>query len=86
MTSELITRLRALLPPDEARPLIQAMIDGLIKMDNGTREFAEYLQDLQARYVEEEGEPALTGLVRGWYEFRKAHAELNQLVRSKLQR
>jgi hypothetical protein len=66
--------------------VIQQMIDGLIKMDNGTREFGEHLQGLQARYVEEEGEAALAGLVRGWYEFRKAHAELNQLVRSKLNR
>jgi hypothetical protein len=86
LTSELITRLRALLPPDDARPVIQQMIDGLIKMDHGTREFGDHLQGLQARYVEEEGEAALAGLVRGWYEFRKAHAELNQLVRSNLNR
>jgi hypothetical protein len=85
-TSELITRLRALLPPDEARPLVQRMIDALIKMDDGTREFAAYLEGLQAPYVAEEGEPALSALVRGWYEFRKAHGELNQLVRSRLNR
>jgi hypothetical protein len=85
-TSELITRLRALMPPDEARPLLQQMIEGLIKMDTGTRAFADYLQGLQGPYAAEEGEPALSGLVRGWYEFRKAHAELNQLVRTKLNR
>lgn len=85
-TSELITRLRALMPPDEARPLLQQMIEGLIKMDGGTRAFAEYLQGVQGPYSAEEAEPNLSGLVRGWYEFRKAHAALNQLVRTKLNR
>lgn len=85
-TSALITRLRALMPPDEARPLLQQMMEGLIKMDTGTRAFADYLQGLQGPYVAVEGEAALSGLVRGWYEFRKAHAELNQLVRTKLNR
>jgi hypothetical protein len=84
--AELIVRLRALLPPEEARKNIQSMIDGLIKVDGGSAQFAEYLTGLEGPYAAEAGAPAMSGLVRGWYEFRKAHAALNQLVRDKLER
>jgi hypothetical protein len=85
-TRELITRLRALLPPEEARPLVQQMIEALTKMDSGTRVFVDYLQNLEGAYEPEQAESALSDLVRGWYEFRKAHGALNQLVRTKLGR
>jgi hypothetical protein len=83
---ELIVRLRALLPPDEAKKSLKEMVDGLIKIDEGAGQFAQYLQDLEGPYEAESGGPAMLGLVRGWYDFRKAHAALNQLVRDKLQR
>lgn len=83
---ELIVRLRALIPPEDARKNVQAMIDGLVKIEEGSRKFAEYLQGLEGAYAPESAAPAMSGLVRGWYEFRKAHAALNQLVRDKLQR
>lgn len=86
LARELIVRLRALLPPEEARKSLQGMVDGLIKIDEGSGQFAEYLQGLEGAYAAEAGAPAMSGLVRGWYEFRKAHAALNQLVRDKLQR
>jgi hypothetical protein len=84
--SELIVRLRALLPPDDARKNIQEMIEGLIKVDKGSKQFAEYLAGLEGPYASEAGAPAMSELVRGWYEFRKGHAALNQLVREKLER
>lgn len=83
---ELVVRLRALLPPEEARASVQAMVDGLKKIDEGAAQFAEYLQGAEGPYAEAAGEPAMSGLVRGWYDFRKAHAALNQLVRDKLGR
>jgi hypothetical protein len=82
---ELTVRLSALLPPDDARPLVTQMVEALRKMDDGTRSYAEYLQSAEA-YQSEAAEPAMLGLVRGWYEFRKAHAALNQLIRDKLGR
>lgn len=83
---ELGVRLSALLPPDDARPLIKQMVDALHKMDEGTRAYADYLQGTDGPYQPEAAEPAMVGLVRGWYEFRKAHGVLNQLVRDKLGR
>jgi hypothetical protein len=83
---ELSVRLSALLPPDDARPLVTQMVDALHKMDEGTHAYADYLQSAEAPYKAELAEPAMVDLVRGWYEFRKAHAALNQLIRDKLGR
>jgi hypothetical protein len=83
---ELSVRLSALLPPDDARPLVAQMVDALHKMDDGTRAYADYLQSVEAPYQADAAEPAMVGLVRGWYDFRKAHAALNQLIRDKLGR
>jgi hypothetical protein len=83
---ELSVRLSALLPPADARPLVTQMVDALRKMDEGTAAYADYLQNVDGAYQAEAAEPAMLGLVRGWYEFRKAHAALNQLIRDKLGR
>lgn len=84
-TSELMVRLRALLPPQDAQPFVKQMLSALGKMDEGARDYAQHLQELEGAYVDEAAEPSQSGLVRGWYEFRKAHAGLNQLVRDQLQ-
>jgi hypothetical protein len=83
---ELVVRLKALLPPDAARESVQNMIGGLQKMDKGASSFADYLEGLENAYEPAAAQPAMNGLVRGWYEFRKEHADLNQLVRSQLKR
>ncbi len=83
---EVGTRLRALLPPDEASPLLKQMADAVTKIDVGVGAYAGHLQTLEGPYVRETAEPELESMVRGWYDFRKAHAELNKLVKAKLGR
>jgi len=85
LTSELAVRLRALIPPPEAQPFVKEMLSALSKMDEGARDYAQYIQQLEAPYVSDAAEPTQSGMVRGWYEFRKAHGALNQLVRVHLQ-
>jgi hypothetical protein len=83
---ELGTRLRALLPPSEAAPAIKAMADAAANVNAGVDGFAGHLDALPGAYDEAAAEPETDGIVRGWYEFKKAHAEFNQLVRTKLGR
>jgi hypothetical protein len=83
---ELSTNLRALLPPDDAAPLVKAMADGATKVSVGSDAFAGYLENLEGAYESAKGQPEADTLVRGWYEFRKAHADLNQLLKSRLGR
>ncbi len=83
---ELSTRLRALLPPDEATPLLKAMADAVAKIEVGVSAYSAHLQALEGPYVRDAAESELDSMVRGWYDFRKAHADLNKLVKAKLGR
>jgi len=83
---DLSTRLRALLPPPDAQPGVKAMADAVTKIDVGVGVYAGHLQALDGPYNRDNAAPELESLVRGWYEFRKAHADLNKLVKSKLGR
>ncbi len=83
---DLSTRLRALLPPSDAAPAVKAMADAVTKIDVGVGAYAVHLEGLDGPYDRDAAAPELEGMVRGWYEFRKAHAGLNKLVKSKLDR
>lgn len=83
---ELGARLRALLPPPDAEPILKRMADAVVKIDLGVNAYAGYLQALDGPYNRDTAAPELESLTRGWYEFRKAHSELNALVKSKLGR
>lgn len=83
---ELGTRLRALLPPDEAAPLVKAMADATTKIDVGVGAYAGHLQNLEGPYDRDAASSEIEGLARGWYDFRTAHAQLNKLVKAKLGR
>lgn len=83
---ELSTRLRTLLPPDDAAGSIQIMASAATKMEAGSNAFADYLENMEDAYSASEAEREHAELVRGWYEFRSAHSELNRLVKEKLGR
>jgi hypothetical protein len=83
---ELAARLRALLPPEDAAVKVKAMADAVTKMDVGTSRFATHLDTLEGGYSAESAESEQADLVRGWYDFRTAHAELNKLVKDRLGR
>jgi hypothetical protein len=83
---ELSTGLRALLPPDEAKPLVTTMADAATKVGVGAESFAGHLENLEGAYEPVTGARESDALVRGWYEFKKSHADLNQLVKAKLGR
>lgn len=84
--SELNTSLRTLIPPTDAAQLVVAMADGVAKLSVGSQAFATHLEGLEGPYKPDEGAVEAEALIRGWYEFRKAHAELNSLIKSKLGR
>lgn len=83
---ELDIRLQALAPPAEATPALQGMAAGVTKMRVGTEAYIAHLEGLTGGYDRAAAEPELAPLVRGWYEFRKAHGEFNRLVKEQLGR
>jgi hypothetical protein len=83
---ELHTRLRALMPPAKAAPLVTAMADSARKMTAGVDTYAAHLESLPAAYDKAAAQPEIESLVRGWYEFRKSHGDFNRLIRQELGR
>lgn len=83
---DLAVQLRSLLPPEDAAPLVKKMADAVAKLEAGTRGYTTYLEQLEGAYSRAAAEPEMQDLVRGWYDFKAAHVELNKLVKSKLGR
>ena len=42
-----------------------------------------YVQEL--KYDQESAKPHVTAVARGWYEFKKAYAEVNKKIKARLQ-
>ena len=83
---DLGVNLRALLPPDDAAPSVKGMADAAATLQAGVDAYSLHLTSLTEGYEKEAGEGQMEQLVRGWYEFKKAHGEANKLIKSKLGR
>jgi hypothetical protein len=79
-------QLRSLLPPEDAAPLVKRMADAVAKLEVGTRSYSTYLDELEGAYDRDAADLQMQDLVRGWYDFKAAHVELNKLVKAKLGR
>lgn len=84
--AELSVNLKALLPPHDAQPFVRDMAEGARKMEVSVIAFSDYLDASEAEHEGANRARASDVLVRGWYEFRKAHADLNLLLRTHLGR
>lgn len=78
--------LGALMPPDDAAIHVKNMASGAAKVSLGAKRFAVYLASVEGEYDADNAARESDMLVRGWYEFRKAHADLNVLLRAHLGR
>ncbi len=82
--TNLSAQLSALLPPDDAVEYVRGMAKGAKNVSAGAEEFARYLDSLEGEYEPHDAVRKADVLVRGWYEFRKSHADLNVLLKAKL--
>lgn len=83
---ELAPQLHALIPPEDADPVVKHMADSVEELRRATLSYSDYLVALEGPYDAEAAEDELEALARAWYDFRKTHAELNQQIRSALSR
>jgi hypothetical protein len=83
---DLSIQLRALLPPDDAAPLVKKLADASTKLSVGTDAFALHLEGLEGAYDTVRAGAESQEIVRGWFEFRTALGGLNTLIKEKLGR
>jgi hypothetical protein len=78
-------QLDTLIAPEDLKPEIIAMRKANEQLRSAWSGFISYLDDPELQYDQEAAKPHVTAIARGWYEFKKAYAEVNKNIKTKLQ-
>lgn len=83
---ELEPRLRALIPPDDMVASVNALVAAVEQLRGAFSDYIAYLEaiDPEAGYDEEDASDKVRAIARGWFEFKRAHSELNGALRERL--
>jgi hypothetical protein len=74
--------LDTLIVPADMKANVSAMSEAAASLRSATTGFIVYLDDPELDYDEEAAKPHVQAMVRAWYEFKKAHNEANQVIKS----
>jgi hypothetical protein len=77
-------QLDTLIVPEDLRPAVTAMKTSNNALRGAFSDYVAYLDDPELDYDQAIAKPHVTGIARGWYGFRKAHADANKLIKTKL--
>lgn len=76
--------LETLIVPADLQPQVSVLARSNGQLRGSISEYVAYLDDPGLSYDPAIAKPHLAHIVRAWYDFKKAHAEINALIRSKL--
>lgn len=85
LLTDITPELEALIVPDDLRPEVDAMKQATGKLRSAVSSFIAYLDDPKLSYDSDKAAPMIQAIARGWYEFKKAHAQANKTLKAKLQ-
>lgn len=77
--------LDTLIVPDDLKPHIGAMSDAASSLRTATTGLTIYLENPELNYDAAIARPHIQGMVRAWYDFKKAHNEANQVIKQRLE-
>ncbi|HMI93086.1 MAG TPA: hypothetical protein VK509_17065 [Polyangiales bacterium] len=84
LLEEVGPKLDTLIAPDDLKAEIAAMGKANEQLRGAWGGFIGYLDDPELEYDQESAKPHVTAVARGWYEFKKAYAEVNKKMKAKL--
>lgn len=84
LLEEVGPQLDTLIAPEDLQPQIAAMKKANDQVRSAWSGFISYLDDPELQYDQDEAKPHVTAIARGWYEFKKAYAEVNKKIKAKL--
>ena len=76
--------LDTLIVPADLQQNVTAMKDANNALRGAWSDYVGYLDDPELVYDQEKAKPFVTGIARGWYDFRKAYGALNKTIKAKL--
>lgn len=82
--ADLQERLEALIPPDDMRSDVNALITSTRALRGGVSDFVAFLET-QTSYERDDHAERVRPVARGWYEFRAAYGLLNDHLRTRLE-
>jgi hypothetical protein len=83
--AEITPELDSLIVPDELKADVDAMKTATGKLRSALSGFVAYLDDAELHYDPDKARPMIQEITRGWYDFKKAHADANKKLKAKLE-
>jgi hypothetical protein len=77
--------LDTLIVPEDLRPSVAEMKAATSKLRAGVGGLISYLDNAELHYEREAANVYLQNITRGWFDFRKAHNELNKVLKAHLE-
>jgi hypothetical protein len=82
--TEIEPTLDTLIVPDDLKEPVAGMKQATSKLRSGVSGFISYLDDAELKYDAVAANVYIESITRGWFDFRKSHAELNKVLKSRL--
>ncbi len=82
--TELETRLRALIPPEDMVQSVNELIAATETMKGGWSDYVAYVEALEGPYDETTAADKVSTIARGWFEFKSTIGAINRAVREKI--
>ena len=77
-------QLETLIVPPELQANVAALKKATSDLRSAWSQYIAYLDNPELEYSEDEARPLIAPIARSWYEFKKAHAEINKAIKGKL--
>lgn len=78
-------KLSTLILPPDLKPSVSAVVTATGDLRSATSNFISYLDQPELVYDEEESREKIQKMGRGWYDFRKANADVNKVLKEHLE-
>jgi len=78
-------QLDTLIVPDDLKAEVDLLKRANAQLRSAFSAYVAYLDDPELKYDEDRAQPLLQEIAKAWYDFKKAHAEVNKLIKAKLQ-
>lgn len=78
-------KLSVLILPPDLKPAVAELTTAVGDLRSATSNFVSYLDQPELDYDEEESREKIQKMARGWYDFRKAHADANKVLKEHLE-
>lgn len=83
--TEIEPTLDTLIVPEDLKPAVDGMKTATSKLRSGVSGLISYLDNPELHYEAAAGAVYIDNITLGWFEFRKSHAELNKVLKARLE-